>query len=444
MNGSATLERPVAPPRADRPAAGSALGAERALDKWLAIQGINLDRHAKSLRNFDKAEFGTGPASPSEAHIEAANRFLSRFREKLIERSRWVDAAVAAARREPSEDRLRRVLVRKQAISTRVTYVEGIWDFYFDLFVQRLSKFGERLRAVDRIGANCYEDLYVGMGTAKPTPTLLPFSYAQSGFSPLTYRRGVPVTRLRRQPNPFPLIMLPQHRLENVWALSSVLHEVSHNLQADLGMWELLPKIIQLRMTEDRIPEDVAEVWARWNKEITADVFALLFGGPAAVESLMDVVGRAPGSTVKFSALSAHPTPFLRVGINLVLLRRLGFSAFADNIERIWKRLYPGITPADIPPAFAQTFDRAAQIAVDAMAFQPYKQFGKKSLAQILEFGLPQMQMIEEAANRLAAAGDPGAIPPRFMIGAARLALDRGLATPQAINDQFYRVLGRR
>ena len=83
----------------------------------------------------------------------------------------------------------------------------------------------------------------------------------------------------------------------------------------------------------------------------------------------MDVVGRAPASTVKFSALGAHPTPFLRVGINLVLLRRLGFAAFADNIERIWKRLYPNITPADIPPAFAKTFDRAAQIAIDAMAF---------------------------------------------------------------------------
>ena len=109
-----------------------------------------------------------------------------------------------------------------------------------------------------------------------------------------------------------------------------------------------------MRMTEERIPEDVADVWARWNKEIVADVFALLFGGPAAVESLMDVVGRAPSSTVKFSALGAHPTPFLRVGINLVLLRRLGFSAFADNIERVWKRLYPNITPADIPPAFAR------------------------------------------------------------------------------------------
>ncbi len=115
--------------------------------------------------------------------------------------------------------------------------------------------FGERLRAVDRIGANCYEDLYVGMGTAKPTPALLPFSYAASGFSPATFRRGVPIARLRKHPNPFPLVMLPQHRLENVWAMSSVLHEVSHNLQADLGLWDAIPERIFARLTgEAKLP----------------------------------------------------------------------------------------------------------------------------------------------------------------------------------------------
>jgi hypothetical protein len=30
------------------------------------------------------------------------------------------------------------------------------------------------------------------------------------------------------------------------------------------------------------------------------------------------------------------------------------------------------------------------------------------------------------------------------MIGAARFALDKGAATPQAITDNFYRILGRR
>src|SRR5207244_13340953 len=132
------------------------------------------------------------------------------------------------------------------------------------MFVHRLSRFGERLLSVDRIAANCYEDLYLGIGSAQPTPSLLPFSYASSGFSPATFRRGVPLARLRFNKNLFPLIMLPQHRLDNVWALSSVLHEVSHNLQADLGLWDEMPGHIYRRLTDEgRIAPKVARVWAQ-------------------------------------------------------------------------------------------------------------------------------------------------------------------------------------
>jgi hypothetical protein len=348
------------------------------------------------------------------------------------------------ARREPTPERLRVLLQRKQIAGNRVLYVEGIWDFYFDLFVQRLSAFAERLRAVDRIAANCYEDLYLGIATARPTPTLLPFSYARSGFSPATFRRGVPLRRLRHNRNLFPLIMLPQHRLDNVWALSSVLHEVSHNLQADLGLWELMPVAIYRRLTgEGKLPPRVAQVWARWHKEMMADMFALLLGGPGAIESLMDVVARSPASTVKFSPLGVHPTPVLRVPISLVLLKRMGFGSLADDLGRVWRRLYPRVTPADVPAPLMQTFDQAAELAVDTMVYQPYRQFGNKSLAQAIEFGPRQMEMIEFAGQRLA-GGHIGTIPPRFMIGAARFALDHKLATPQAITDNFYSVLGRR
>jgi hypothetical protein len=418
---------------------------QRLLDNWLNIQSINLTRHAKSLRPFAKDEFGIGPASPSEGHIEAVNRFIDKFRTKLVDMARWVDAASAAAHREPTTGRFRVLLERKQTVGNRVLYVEGIWDFYFDLFIQRLSTFGERLRTVDRIAANCYEDLYVGLGTAQPTPSLLPFSYANSGFSPATFRRGVPMMRLRRNPNPFPLIMLPQHRLDNVWALSSVLHEVSHNLQADLGLWEEIPaRIYQRLTTEGRFAPEVAQVWARWHKETMADMFALVLGGPAAVESLMDVVGRSPTSTVQFSTESVHPTPYLRVLINLILLRRLGFERMAADLTRIWQRLYPRVSKEDIPPFFMNTFQPAAEMVVDTMVFQPYRQFANKSLAQVVKFGPPQMEMIETAGQRIATGQDPGTIPLRFTISAARFALDRQLASPQTITDNFYRILGRR
>jgi hypothetical protein len=423
----------------------STVGEQNLLDNWLNIQSINLVRHSKSLRPFSKDEFGTTPAAPSEAHIEAVNRFIDRFRQKLIEMSRWVEAAASAAKREPTTERLQILLQRKEEVSNHVLYVEGIWDFYFDLFVQRLSSFGERLRSVDRICANCYEDLYIGLGTAQPTPQLLPFSYADSGFSPATFRRGVPLIRLRRNPNPFPLILLPQHRLDNVWALSSVLHEVSHNLQADLGLWEEIPaRVLQNLTAKGNIPPSMAKIWANWHKETMADMFALVLGGPAAVESLMDVVGRSPASTVRFSPFSAHPTPYLRVLINLVLLRRLGFAQMAADLQKVWQRLYPAIAPDDLPPAFMKTFAPAAEIVVDTMVFQPYRQFGHKSLAQVVPFTPNQMAMVELAGRRLAAGQDPGTIPIRLMISAARFALDKNLATPQAITDNFYRILGRR
>jgi hypothetical protein len=420
-------------------------GEQRLLDNWLTIQGINLTRHANSLRPFTKDEFGTGPAAPSEAHIKAVNRFIDSLRIKLDDMMRWVGAAAGAAKREPTGERLRVLLERKQAAGNRVLYVEGIWDFYFDLFVQRLSSFNERLLSVDRICANCYEDLYVGNGTAQPTPSLLPFSYARSGFSPATYRRYVPIPGLRFNKNLFPLISLPQHRLDNVWALSSVLHEVSHNLQADLGLWDEMPVHIYRRLTtEGRIPPNVAQVWARWHKEMMADMFALLLGGPAAVESLMDVVGRAPASTVKFNPLGVHPTPYLRVLISLVLLRRMGFEKMAGDLRRVWLRLYPRLTPTDIPPPIVETFRRASELAVDTMAFQPYRQFANKSLAQVLKFGPKEMEIVEQAGRQLASGQELGAVPARFMIGAARFALDNRLAAPQAITDNFYRTLGRR
>jgi hypothetical protein len=426
------------------PAAAPSSGSSDVLGRWITTQAVNLNRHAGTLRPFSYTEFGDRPAAPSRVHIDAVNRFIGDFRTRLSEAASWVDAAAAQARNHPSDANLVLMLGRKEEVSGRVLHAEGIWDFYFDLFVQRLSGFGERLRAVDRIAANCYEDLYLGLGTARPAPTLLPFSYASSGFSPLTYRRGVPLQRLRHHPNLFPLVILPQHRLDNVWALSSVLHEVAHNLQADLGLWQVMPRLVFERLTEAGIAPDVAAIWGRWHKEIMADMFALILGGPAAVESLMDVVGRSRKATLHFSPGGVHPTPVLRIPISLELLQRLGFAEAASAIGQAWRRLYPRVTEADIPAKILASFVRATELTVDTMVFTPRPQLAGKTLAQLVEFGASQMALIDQAAVRLARGEDVGTVPPRLMISAARQALENRLAAPQAITDNFYRTLGRR
>ena len=52
--------------------------------------------------------------------------------------------------------------------------------------------------------------------------------------------------------------------------------------------------------------------------------------------------------------------------------------------------------------------------------------------------------MIEECARRLASGIDPGIVPERFLIGAARFALDNRLAGAETIKQNFYKELARR
>src|ERR1700730_17044951 len=99
----------------------------------------------------------------------------------------------------------------------------------------------------------------------------------------------------------------------------------------------------------------------------------------------MNVEERAKASTVKFNPMGVHPTSYLRVLINLVLLRRMGFEKMAADLRRVWLRLYPRLTPADIPRPIMESFQRASELAVDTMAFKPYRQFANKSLSQVLK-----------------------------------------------------------
>jgi hypothetical protein len=116
----------------------------------------------------------------------------------------------------------------------------------------------------------------------------------------------------------------------------------------------------------------------------------------------------------------------------------------ADDVARAWKRLYPGVGQESIPPELLRTFDRAAELVVDTMVFTPYPQMAGKAFVQVVPCGPGVQSQIEQAGRRLAAGEDPGAVPSRYLIGAARFALDKRLATPQAITDNFYRLIGRR
>jgi len=411
---------------------------------WIRSQGVSVTRHAAALRPFRAGEFGTGPAAPSEGHLQAVNALLLRLRRDLLMVSGQVREDAKRAQAQPSTQRLQALVTSKQRAHDWVRAIERIWDFYFELFGQRQSVFGEWLLSCDRIALSCYQAAYLGVGEPKPLPAPPPFSYLRTGFSPATYRRGIPLRRLGRQLNPFPLVQLPYHRLVNPWTLGAVLHEVSHNLQSDLGLNRAIPVAIGRRLLDENYPPSVVQTYVRWNRETFADLSALLLGGPAIVGSLLDVVGRSPRAVVAYNPQGPHPTPWFRVFLSTELLRRMGFTEEADRYESLWSKIYPNPRAGTLPRPMVDTFAAAHRAVVDAMCFRPFAELGRRSLAQTIPFGAKEHQMVLEAAERLAAGTDPGILPSRFLIGAARAALDHRLARPGVITKNFYTELARR
>ena len=414
------------------------------LSAWLRAQSINVNRHAAALRPFRREEFGTGAAAPSEGHIQAVNKLMTSLRRGLLKMTKHVTESAHAASEQPLTARLQETVDRKERAHNWVQAVERIWDFYFELFGQRQGRYAEWLLGCDRIAMDCYQVAYTGIAAARSIPAPPPFCYMRTGFGPATFRRGIPLQKLGKQLNPFPLVQLPYHRLVNPWTLGAVLHEVSHNLQSDLGLGRIVPRNVALRLLQAGCGRSVAATWARWNREMFADMSALLLGGPAIVGSLMDIIGRGLETVVSFNARGVHPTPYFRMLINLELLRRMGFPDEAVEYRKAWQRIYPDPGSGDIPRALLETFPEANRIAVDTMCFQPFPSLGNKSLAEVIRFQPKEQTMIEEAARRMAAGVDPGIVPERFLIGAARLALDRHLARPGVITKNFYQELARR
>jgi hypothetical protein len=444
METLATASMPTAVPRNNGQTRAGTSASQPVLGPWLRAQALNLARHAAALRDFTQAEFGSTPEMPTDGHILAVNQLLRKLRTGLIGSSRRMNRLAVAALRNPSNARLTQAVTHKHLAHDWVKRIEKIWDFYFELFGQRQSRVGSWLLSTDRIALDCYQAAYLGIGREKSVPAPPPFSYMRTGFGPSTYRRRIKLTKLGREMNPFPLIQLPYHRMVNPWTLGAVLHEVSHNLQSDLGLSKAVPRAIARRLLRSGLGVEITRIWVRWNREIFADLSALLLGGPAVVASLMDVVGRAPQITYAYLPTGVHPTPYLRVLLSVELMRRMGFREEAERYGRAWRALYPPPSADIFPPTLLRTSPQAIGHVVDVLCYQPFKELGRKALSQVFVFGQKEQRMIEECARRLGQGTDPGVVPPRFLIGASRFALDNRLAPAEAIKDHFYRELSRR
>lgn len=413
------------------------------LETYLRSQRINVVRHAAALRPFRVDEFGTGPQAPSRGHVEASNRLITAMGRQVALTVRSVERATEAARREPTPARLQHMVTRQEAAHDAVRVTEQAWDFFLEMFGQRQSAYGPLLLGCDRVALDCYRQAWLGLGTFRPVPAPPPFCYMRTGFSPATWRRMIPLRRLGMALNPYPVVQLPYHRIVNPWTLGAMLHETSHNLQDDLGLAKAAPAAVDASLADHGVPVSVRAVWARWHREVYADLSGLLLGGPSIVASLIDILSRSPRSVSQWNPRAAHPLPLLRPYLSTELLRRMGFPEQARDFDQVWGSVYAGLRH-HIPDTFRRHFGETHRIVVDALCYSPQQALGGRSLSQVQAFGPVQQEMVEQCGRRLGKGTDPGVIPERFLIGAARHALDHKLARPDVVAGAFYTELARR
>ena len=404
----------------------------------------SLAARARRLATFNRQSVGIRPEdvpyTPSPAHFAAANTRLGQIDRHV----RTQLSALARELRRPGsryDDLLRRAaLVEREVDRARRAY-----GLFFDVFIQRGTAFAPALAACDTIAADCFQIVRQAAPGLIRGPLLKPVTYLEHSFSPATFRRGVMLRRLLGEHNPFPLVRVPYERIESPWGMGVLLHEIGHNLQADLGVWQETQQAVQRRVFQVSRNAWVTRIYARWHKEIFADLVAILLGGPASARSMKDFLAYPASRVLSFRPLGVHPTPYLRMFIQAEMLRRMGFGGQARRIQRIWGTLYSSHIPRGrVPAQLIATASRIIPHVVDEIAYQT------EARVRAARTGRRRALLVGGRAHdsadrrRYRARQAANRVPPRFAVSASRYAFERQLAEPEAIARTVLTNLARR
>ena len=328
--------------------------------RFLDLKGRGFESRARLLRRLTPATVGLRrqdrPYSPSPAHFRSANYRLAAIdgsvRLRLAQlndarkRSRGDNRLLALAMVERELDRARRA-----------------FGMFFEVFAQRGTALGPALAAHDAIARNCYDAVRQAAPQLFPGPLVPPLTYMEQGYSPATMRRGVTLARLLGERNPFPLIRIPYDR-DQPWQ-AVFLHEVSHNLQADLGLWVENRNAVIHRLAEIGASNLVNSIFGRWHKEIFADLAALLLGGPAVAWGMAMFLAHPADKVMTYRPGGPHPTGYLRVKLLSHMVERMGFSQDARRLGATWDELYDVQRGHRIPATVLREAPRVLPALVD-------------------------------------------------------------------------------
>jgi hypothetical protein len=388
--------------------------------RFLQAKVSGLRARLTRLARVDNAFVGLRPQdmryAPSPQHFRAANERLAAVERRI--RTRFEELERQRGKQSPQ-----RVLIDIALVERELDRARRLFGMFYEVFAQRGTAYGAALAAHDTIAEDCYRAVREAAPRLFDGPLLKPVCYMEHGYSPATMRRGVALSRLLGEANPFPLIRIPWDR-DQPWQ-SVFLHEVAHNLQADMGIWQENRQAVLRRVMGRARDPFLASVYGRWHKEIFADLAAILLGGPAAAWGMADFLAHPLPRTVTYRPGGAHPTAYLRVYLLAEMMRRLGFEGEATRLLRVWQGLYRPQGRHRIPQPLIASAPRLIPEIVDEIAFQTRRNLAQRALVDVIPFRRSDQEAIQQAALVLERGGAPE-LAPRHLVSAAHLALERG------------------
>jgi hypothetical protein len=395
---------------------------------FLRSRILSLAARARRLRRVDYASVGIRPQdlpyAPSPDHFRAANRRLAQIDREVVRRMRRL---VGRSRTAP----LQRVLIDIALVEREIDRARRSFGLFFEIFGQRGTTFAPNLAAHDAIAEDCYRAVREAAPEIFRGPLLKPVCYMEHGYSPATFRRGVALARLLGESNPFPIVRIPWDR-DNPWQ-PVFLHEVAHNVQADLGIWQENRQAVIRRTIRTSRDIGLTRIYGRWHKEIFADLAALLLGGPAAAYGMALFLAHPTPRTLTFRPGGAHPTGFLRVLMLCEMLRRMGFGRDARRLEAAWRQLYHPQRGSRMPTRLLASANTVIPHVVDEIAFQTRRNLAHRALADVIPFRAEDEAAIKAGGRLLAEGRVPEGLPPRHLVSAAGHALSAGRIHPRRL-----------
>jgi hypothetical protein len=224
--------------------------------------------------------------------------------------------------------------VRRQLLAFRHLYlrVETTLDFYADAINTRTSStLAGLMRACDILSHRSMAQILDQLG--KPVPITL--TYLDKGLGASILKAGLRLWD-RTGVNPVAAIKITRHNLHRPTAL---IHEAGHQVAHIVGWNEELALGLSSGLND--APTGVAEAWASWASEISADAFAFVHTGYASVAALHDVLAGEETMMFRHIPGDPHPISYIRLLLCVEMCRQFYGTGPWDELAQVWTYQYP-------------------------------------------------------------------------------------------------------